>query len=284
MCVIMEHRLRDLSIELGNPIQQVSTESIVKDFLVRNAEYLKLEVSRIPDEAKSLEITTRRCLTSLKKRYMRIIHHNAWNGHPGERMIEEAARIIQTVLDFGGDYGELELLRCVAVNNSVLDNNIQVIRPIEDFFISCSRDFSDATRFIASIEDDLAMLEQNDNDGNVRLLLGIVRPKEGINPDYNHISSLGELLRDVKDMHGKLLEQRKETVRETMRQCLESIRIEAYKAPTDKRLVGRINGVFDDFEKKIRRCSSISGLDEIEYQMVEKENDYIEMINNLQNR
>ena len=277
MSVIREHRLRDLSIELGNPIQQVSIVRLVKDFLVRNAEYLKLEVSRIPDEANSLAMKTRKCLTSLEKRYLRIAHNNAWNGHPGKKELEDAARIIQTVIDFG-NHGELELLRCVAVNNSILENNIQVIRPIEDFFFSCSRDFVDATRFIASIENDLPMLEQNDNDGIVRLLLGIVRPKEGINPDYNHISSLGELFRDVKDMHGLLLEQKKETVRETMRQCLESIRIEAYKNPTVNRSIGRINGQFDDFEKKIRRSSNISALIEIENQMIELEDDFIKKI------
>lgn len=278
MRVLMEPVLFKLNHEESSQTEQISNEKAVRDFLVRNAEYLQLEASRIPDEVRSLEMKTNECLNTLQKRYRRLVHHVKLSGHPAKRMIEDAARIIQSVLD----WGKAQLLRCVAINIPVLENNFNVIRPIEEFFSSYSLTIADAVRFLDSIGDDVNIIKQDDHDGTVRQLLGIVRPEEGNDPDYEHAYAIEELLKSVKARHSYLLEQKRTSARELKRQCMESIHQEAYKVPTDKRIVGKADGFFGDMEKQALRCSSISKLNEIEHSMVEYEDSVFKKIRESQ--
>ena len=63
---------------------------------------------------------------------------------------------------------------------------------------------------------------------------------------------------------------------------MESIHQEAYKVPTDKRIVGKADGFFGDMEKQALRCSSISKLNEIEHSMVEYEDSVFKKIRESQ--
>ena len=198
--------------------------------------------------------------TKLEEHYEEL--NNKYEGHkyPDHAAVRDAVRIVKDVLSQKSD--NIALIDKVVASEDTLYNMQDHLKNVESFFKTQVSVFDLASKFVESLKNDLDYISQDEEAehalNQMRLITTVF---DGKTYDYKRIPELNELQNIVEKSHDKMLEEKRESLYEIVRSCLEEIHKNA-KANEDTALISeRADRFFEQKKEQITSGMSLALLD-----------------------
>ncbi len=188
-----------------------------------------------------------------------------YEGHmyPDRGKVKNAIDLVKDVLSQQKD--NTALIQRVIDREDALYEMREDLQEIEEFFKTRVTLFDSALKYEKDLRVDLDYLSTDEDAyqalNQIRL---ITRPSMGTKFQYKRIPELNELMSKVKASHGKMLESKRESLLEIVRQCLQEIHALAGNNPTAKNVSNIADNYFDQQKLKIASYETLALLDGLE--------------------
>lgn len=197
-----------------------------------------------------------------KNRYEELDARYAGKTYPDRGTVSMALELIKNVLSQQKDNTAL-IDRILQLKVDLGDSKEDMGR-VEEFFQNQAAVFDRAVQFEADLRNDLDYIktetEANDALNQIRLIVMVNARDAGY--VYRRIPELNGLMEQVRQAHDRLLEEKRENLREIIRQCMESIHTAAAGGSPEARAVSdKADVFFDQQRERLKITRSLALLD-----------------------
>ena len=189
---------------------------------------------------------------SLMSRY---VGHN----YPDKKQVEQAVTLTKDILSQQKD--NVALIERLIKQEDSLFSMKESMQNIEDFFKTQVGLFDSAVAYESSVGVDQEYLDKDETAGeNLNQIRLITKVSEGERFNYKRIPELNDLMRKVKDVHDRLLEDKRQEIIDTVvNECLNAIH-EAASGKDDISCTTVVDKAETYFSQKKQQISDSNGL------------------------
>lgn len=188
-----------------------------RDFL---REYF--DVMDVPDDEDGLIQDIVKKFNDQKVHYTQLDGRYAGHNYPDRALLQYAISLLSDVLSQQKDNIAL-IDRLLAKKNDLLDSK-EDLQQLEEFFRNQVTLYDSAVDYEALLHDDIDYIAKDEEAhkalNTIRLIVSVEKDPKVI---YKRIPELNGLMATVREHHGKMLEVKRDEVREVLRQCMEEI-------------------------------------------------------------
>lgn len=264
---------------------EVGKTSISKRIVVSAAnmrevkEFLRdyYDVMDVPDDEDGLIRYIVEHLEAEKAHYQSLNQRYENHKYPDHLIVQNGIHLVEDILSQQKD--NIALIQRVIDKEDALYDQHDKMAKVEDFFKNQVVLFDSAVKFEGQLRNDLDYLtgeeEANKALNRIRLITLVTTTKSF---DYSQIPELNDLIKQVKEIHDRLLAEKREDVLEIVRQCLEAIHTKAgddYKART---ISNTADTFYDQKKAKIAETESLALLDGLVPPMLTYKDKVVEQI------
>ena len=204
---------------------------------------------------------------------------NRYEGHkyPDYALVRTAIDLMDDVLSQKKD--NIALIERVLKKEDDLFNNKEAMVNVENFFKTQVTVFDQAVRFEKSLHEDVDRIAENEEAykalNTIRLITMV---QAGSKFNYTRIRELNILMDTVRDVHDKMLEEKRAEVLETVRQCMEATHTAANGDSKAAYLIEKSDRYFSRCKEKITELKSLALLDAMFLPMCQYKDDTVSNI------
>lgn len=188
---------------------------------------------------------------SLMSRY---VGHN----YPDKKQVEQAVTLTKDILSQQKD--NVALIERLIKQEDSLFSMKESMQNIEDFFKTQVGLFDSAVAYERSVGVDQEYLDKDETAGeNLNQIRLITKVSEGEWFNYKRIPELNDLVRKVKEVHDRLLEEKRQEIDTVVNECLNAIH-EATSAKDDLPCTTIVDKAEKYFSQKKQQISVTNGL------------------------
>ncbi len=202
--------------------------------------------------------------------------------YPDQKKVREAITLINDVLS--QQKNNTALIQRVIDREDVLYGMRDALQKVEDFFKTQVKLFDEAVQYEKDLRIDSDYIakdeEANQALNQIRQITSI--PAEG-EFRYDRIRELHDLVLKVKASHGKMLDDKREHLREIVRQCMEEIHTLALENSSIKNISNTADNFFTQQKEKIDSYQLLTMLDGLEPPIWKYRDDTISRIDAILN-
>ena len=159
----------------------------------------------VPDDEDGLVATVKACMTGRIEHY-RELHAAKYasdSKYPGREFVESAVHLATSVMSQASDAGAL-LQEFNSREDDLLDN-VEDLESVEQFFNAQQKIFDDALDLVTTMHEERAYIE---GDQDVQGALAKVKDILAMDKPYGRIHELPSLCDDVREVYGRLVEEK----------------------------------------------------------------------------
>ena len=188
---------------------------------------------------------------SLMSRY---VGHN----YPDKKQVEQAVTLTKDILSQQKD--NVALIERLIKQEDSLFSMKESMQNIEDFFKTQVGLFDSAVAYERSVGVDQEYLDKDETAGeNLNQIRLITKVSEGERFNFRRIPELNDLVRKVKEVHDRLLEEKRQEIDTVVNECLNAIH-EATSAKDDLPCTTIVDKAETYFSQKRQQISGTNGL------------------------
>ena len=184
----------------------------------------------------------------------RYVGHN----YPDKKQVEQAVSLTKDILSQQRD--NVALIERLIKQEDSLFSMKESMQNIEDFFKTQVGLFDSAVSFEHSISVDQEYLDKDETAGeNLNQIRLITKVSEGERFNFRRIPELNDLVRKVKEVHDRLLEEKRQEIDTVVNECLNAIH-EATSGKDDLPCTTIVDKAETYFSQKRQQISGTNGL------------------------
>jgi len=256
----LPHMLRKRS-EIGKT--SISKRIVVSAVNMREVkEFLRdyYDVMDVPDDEDGLIKYIVEHLEAEKQHYQSLDQRYENHKYPDRDIIRAGIRLMDDILSQQKD--NIALIQRVIDKEDALYDQHDKMTKVEDFFKNQIVLFDSAVKFEGQLRNDLDYLngEEETNKALNRIRLITLIPT-GKPYDYSLIPELNDLIKKVKEVHDRMLKEKRNDILEIVRQCLEAIHTKAADDEKARAISNTADTFYDQKKEKIAETESLALLD-----------------------
>ena len=218
-----------------------------------------LEVMSIPKDENGLVNFITENLGEKQRHYEMLLERYKHYHYPGRQEVQEAARIVRSVLEKRND--DFALVDALVANIDAFNDILDDLKDVEDFFDSQAGLFEEGVRFEGSMKIDMDYIrDEEDAYTKLNRIRAIILVQDGKVYDYSRLHELRGLIDTVRAAHDKMVEEKRREENEIINQCMTSIYQAAGKA---EYLKGILEHASDYYKRQRDRLKLITSVVEL---------------------
>ena len=217
-----------------SPTKMKEAREFLRDFL---------DVMDVPADEDGLIAFIIEKFTDLEEHYDSLNKKYEGRKYPDQKLVWDAVRLVKDVLSQKSD--NIALIDKVVNSEDALYTMQDKLKNIESFFKTQVSLFDSAASFVESMN-------------QMRLITNIF---DGKTYDYSRIPELNELQSTVEKSHNAMLEEKRETLYEVVRSCLEEIHKNAMVNEKTKAISDKADSFYTQKKEQIAAEKSLALLD-----------------------
>lgn len=216
------------------------------------------EISAIPSDEDGLIVFITEEINRQKTHYEQLLEKYAGHKYPEKNKVQEAITLLDGILSQQKD--NIALVTRVLDKETELLDSKDDLQNVEDFFKNQVSIFDAAVKLETDMRNDLTYLEnlEEANQALNQIRLITMNDTKAV---YRRIPELNDLMECVRTGHNALLEKKRESLYEIVRQCLESIYTIADTENIQKEIVSKADSYYVDAKERISKQQSLALLD-----------------------
>lgn len=216
------------------------------------------EISAIPSDEDGLIVFITEEINRQKTHYEQLLEKYAGHKYPEKNKVQEAITLLDGILSQQKD--NIALVTRVLDKETELLDSKDDLQNVEDFFKNQVSIFDAAVKLETDMRNDLTYLEnlEEANQALNQIRLITMNDTKAV---YRRIPELNDLMECVRTGHNALLEKKRESLYEIVRQCLESIHTIADTENIQKEIVSKADSYYVDAKERISKQQSLALLD-----------------------
>ena len=253
--------------------------TMMRDVKAMLREYF--DIMDVPDDEDGLIRFVTEKFTEQRDYYASLDARYDGHKYPDRALVQEAIQLMDDVLSQKKDNIAL-IERVLKKEDALFDNKEAMSNGIENFFKTQVTVFDQAVQFEKSLHDDLDRIAENEEAhkalNTIRLITMV---QTGSKFNYNRIRELNPLMDTVRTAHGKMLEEKRAEVLETVRQCMEATHTAANGDSKASHLIEKSDQYFSQCKGKIVELKSLALLDAMFLPMCQYKDDTVSNIESV---
>lgn len=199
-------------------------------------------------------------LEAEKQHYQSLDQRYENHKYPDCDIVRAGIRLVDDILSQQKD--NIALIQRVIDKEDALYDQHDKMTKVEDFFKNQVVLFDSAVKFESQLRNDLDYLngEEETNKALNRIRLITLIPT-GKPYDYSLIPELNDLIKKVKEVHDRMLKEKRDDILEIVRQCLEAIHTKAADDEKARAISNTADTFYDQKKEKIAETESLALLD-----------------------
>ena len=189
--------------------------------------------------------------------------------YPDYPTVRDAVKVVRDVLSQKSD--NIALIDKVIASEDSLYDMQDHLKNVESFFKTQVSVFDNAANFVESLKKDLDYISHDQEAehalNQMRLITTVF---DGKPYDYKRIPELNELQNKVEKSHDAMLEEKRVSLLEIVRSCLEAIHENAFVNEDTKRISEKADKFFEQKKEQIAEENSLALLDGMSVPMWEE--------------
>lgn len=234
-----------------SPTKMKEAREFLRDFL---------DVMDVPADEDGLIAFIIEKFTDLEEHYDSLNKKYEGRKYPDQKLVWDAVRLVKDVLSQKSD--NIALIDKVVNSEDALYTMQDKLKNIESFFKTQVSLFDSAANFVESMKNDLDYIDSDEEAkhalNQMRLITNIF---DGKTYDYSRIPELNELQSMVEKSHNAMLEEKRETLYEVVRSCLEEIHKNAMVNEKTKAISDKADSFYTQKKEQIAAEKSLALLD-----------------------
>ena len=234
-----------------SPTKMKEAREFLRDFL---------DVMDVPADEDGLIAFIIEKFTDLEEHYDSLNKKYEGRKYPDQKLVWDAVRLVKDVLSQKSD--NIALIDKVVNSEDALYTMQDKLKNIESFFKTQVSLFDSAANFVESMKNDLDYIDSDEEAkhalNQMRLITNIF---DGKTYDYSRIPELNELQSTVEKSHNAMLEEKRETLYEVVRSCLEEIHKNAMVNEKTKAISDKADTFYTQKKEQIAAEKSLALLD-----------------------
>ena len=219
-----------------------------------------------------------------KSHYEDLLRLYSGHSYPDKNLMEHAVTLTKNVISQQKD--NVALIDYLIKQEDSLYSMKDSLQNVEEFFRTQVGLFDSAVAYASNVDVDQEYLDRDESAGeNLNQIKLITKVDEGERFNYKRIPELNSLISKIKEVHGKMLDdKRKEIIETVVNECLNAIHevVSGKNELLCNTIVDKAETYFSQKKQQIANTNSLTFLDGLVTQMWQYENDALNKIESCQ--